>query len=150
MTRYSLVILGFAFASLWYGITVFFDLDLFERGLYLLESYEIDELVIPIFLFTSFVTYDQIRKNRLSKEKIAKMQIYEAMLASSFHVVNNFLNQMQLFRYTAQKTKDFDQEVLKHYDNIVKDVIDQLESLRNVSEIDEGAIHEAVAPKSKD
>lgn len=71
------------------------------------------------------------------------------MMSSTQHILNNFLNQMQLFKLTAEDTPKFNPEVLALYDEIIDEASMQITALGNVHHIDEIAIQEAVAPKPK-
>ena len=71
------------------------------------------------------------------------------MLASTHHVLNNFLNQMQIFKMTAERTPDFDPNVLTLYSRIMKDAKEQIDALGSITDIDEASIHNSVAPKEQ-
>jgi len=131
---------------------VAFDVDFFEQLVNLLnnlEEYEIDELIIPFFIFFMFAFVDGFKRNRLNKVNREKLKIYTAMMSSTQHILNNFLNQMQLFKLTAEDTPNFDSEVLGLYDEIIDEAKMQITALGNVNHINENSIHEAVAPKTK-
>ena len=128
------------------------DVDFFERLVNLLnglEEYEIDELIIPFFIFLVFAFVDAFKRNRINKVNAEKLKIYTAMMSSTQHILNNFLNQMQLFKLTAEDTPKFDPEVLALYDEIIDEAKMQISALGNVNHINESSIHDAVAPKAK-
>ncbi|MGD2117527.1 MAG: hypothetical protein PVG66_04150 [Chromatiales bacterium] len=150
MKNFKWTIVGVASAIFLYLITVAFDLELYENLVLLLEDlehYEIDELILPLVALVAFAVYDMHRRNKAQKLETEKAKIYKAMLASTHHILNNFLNQMQLFKITAQKTPDFDPRILSMYDEIIRGASSQIQALSSITHIDEKIIHESVAPK---
>ena len=150
MKENKITLIGLLLSIFFWLIIVFFELDLFEIFLDLLERlevYEIDEVFLPLGLFLMFAFYDQSRKQQLQKIEIEKNNIYKAMLHSTHHVLNNFLNQMLLFRMEAEDVPSFPPEALDSYDNIMEDAKAQIEALGNVEIIDAASIISSVAPK---
>jgi len=65
---------------------------------------------------------------------------YNSMLHVSQHIMNNLLNQMELFKLEALKQEGFDQDVLKLYDNSINEASDLIKTLSKVEDISEGHI----------
>ena len=150
MKNNKLTLIGLTLAITFYLYTVIFHVDLFEIVISILESkekFELDELIIPVVIYCTFAMWDLLRERKLVKLESEKVKIYTAMLSSSHHILNNFLNQMQLFRITAAKTPGFPPEVISMYDSIMKDAQTQIKALGNITNIDEKSILESVAPK---
>ncbi|MEO9869486.1 hypothetical protein [Ekhidna sp.] len=147
----SLLWIGLCLSVLLFVTVVLFDLDLFEKLVFLmekLENFEFDEAIIPFFLFSAFsLAHFQKRKRKTETEK-QKAKVYIAMLSSAYHILNNFMNQMQIFKVTAQETPEFDQEVLSYYDKIMKEAQELLHNLSTISKIDEDSINESVGTKT--
>ena len=112
-----------------------------------LEAYELDEFIIPFFIFIIFVIFDMIQIQRSRHIEQEKIKIYKAMLNSAHHVLNNFLNQMQIFKMEAENTPDFNPDILKLYDKIMKGASIQIEALSSVDAINESSIIESISPK---
>jgi signal transduction histidine kinase len=151
MRRYKLTWIGLAIAVAIAVTSNVIDFDPFAhlvRFFDKMEHYEIDELFVGALIFLVFFTVDLLRLQREQKVEHEKNKVYKAMIASSHHILNNFLNQMQLFKITAESTPGFDQEILAMYDTIMKEASDQIKELSNISEISETSIKEAVMPKS--
>ena len=150
MKNFKWTIFGVASACAVYLITMVFDLELYENmvtALEDLEHYEIDELILPFAVLVIFGIFDMHSRNKAQKLDSEKAKIYKAMLSSTQHILNNFLNQMQLFKLTAQKTPDFDPRILSMYDEIIEGASAQIQALGNITQIDAKVIHESVAPK---
>ncbi len=148
--KYRLSLIGFAIATVIFLISVIYDLDFFERfvtSLSIMEAYEIDEFVIPLFIFIVFILFNVFKRKKEYKIKHEKLIIYKAMLSSSHHVLNNFLYQMEIFKMTAEETPGFDADVLKLYDEIIEKASKQINSLATIDTIDEASIVDSVAPK---
>lgn len=151
MKHYTLTLFGAALAIAILLITLIADIDLFEASIALLqkfETYEIDELIIPALIFLIFAFVDLSKRQKRQKIKFEKIKIYEAMMSSTHHILNNFINQILLFKITADKTPGFNPKVLALYDQIHKEATSQIQALGNISKIDEKSIHASVAPKS--
>lgn len=150
MKNYLYTILGGCVALLIYLLSVIFNIELFEALITFLdelEHFEVDELLIPILVFVGFFIFDLLRRNKSNQVNKEKVKIYRAMVQSTHHVLNNFLNQMLIVKMKAESTPGFDPKVLKIYDKIVEDAQEQIRSLSNITHISEESIHDSVRPK---
>ena len=150
MKHYTFTIIGMVLALTVLFSTLFFKIDLFEivHGILSgLEEYEADEFIIPVIILSVFSLFDQVRRQRLKKIEDEKLKIYEAMMHSTHHILNNFLNQMLLFKMSADNTTGFDPEILSLYDMVINDATAQIEALGNIVSVDEASIYESVKPK---
>ena len=153
MKNYTITFIGLGISVLVLIAGIVFDVDFFEKLvslLHSLEEYEIDELIIPCLIFFLFAFIEGFKRNRLNQVNAEKLKIYIAMMSSTQHILNNFLNQMQLFKLTAEDTPKFDPEVLALYDEIIDEAKMQISALGNVNHINELSIQQAVAPKHKE
>lgn len=150
MKKYKLTVVGLVISLMFFLATHIFDYDIFENIVELLEKaekFEIDEIVMPIFISLLFATFDFFRMHKKNKIEIEKIKIYKAMLASTNHVLNNFLNQMLLFKLTADDTPGFDPEILSLYETIIKETSDQIKEPGSVTRMNESSRKASVAPK---
>lgn len=148
--NFSITLLGLFVAIAFYASIVIFNLDLFERLLKLLmkfEYFEIDEVIVAFFVFLIFALCDHVRRRKARQMDAEKLKIYCAMMRSTNHVLNNFLNQMQLFKMTADKTPDFPVATLDLYDQIILEAQQQINALGSIEKIEEGEIWDSVTPK---
>ena len=149
MKKHILTLIGLAISMILWLSTIIFRIDLFEEvvvALQVFEHWEIDELIIPFFIFMTFVLANQFRLYNLQQVELEKAKVYKAMLFSMHHIMNNFLNQMYIFRATAEEMSEFPHDVLGLYDDIIEDAQSQIETLGNVSEIDEHTIMSSITP----
>ena len=115
------------------------------------EQYELDEFFIGFFIFLCFLVVDLLRRQKQQKmeKKIEqeKVRIYTAMLSSAHHILNNFLNQMLLFKITAENTPGFDQHILSLFDTVMDEADQQIKKLGDIKEIDAETIKDSVKPQ---
>ncbi len=70
------------------------------------------------------------------------------MIHATHHILNNLLNQMQLFKIEASRSKDFNQDILKSYDIIVNQAIDLVNRLSSIENINDKNIWASVDPQN--
>ena len=148
--RFLLTFIGLALAVIVYVITSVTELEVFEHLARLLErheQYEIDEIVIGVIIVGAFASADLFRQRRAARIAAERERIYHAMLKSTHHLLNNFLNKMTLFKITAEDTPGFDKEQLEFYDKIIDEVQQELEALGAIEDIDVESIEKSLAPK---
>ncbi|MBT7445485.1 MAG: hypothetical protein HN790_16140 [Methylococcales bacterium] len=88
-----------------------------------------------------------IRRKKTQDIESEKIKIYKAMMISTNHVLKNFLNQLQLFKITAEDTKNFPPEILNIYNDNMRDVQKQIEALGSIANVTETNIIKSVSPK---
>ncbi|SHI32896.1 hypothetical protein [Aquimarina spongiae] len=147
MNKYRLTLIGLVLSIFIYFTSTFLELNLFQQFVSLLNSIQelkLEGIVIPFIIFSVFVIYDIRQRIKKVKMENAKQNIYKAMLSSSHHILNNFIYQMDLFKITAEDTPGFDSKVLAFYEDIISDASDQIDSLSNLTSIDEFSIRSSV------
>jgi len=150
MHKHKLTLIGLVLSGSIYLFCIVLELDLFEKSIILLEGlekFELDEIIIPVFVFFVFLLLNKRRRLKAIKLENEKLKIYKAMLSSSHHILNNFLQQMNLFKITAEETPGFDNEVLLCYEEIIEATVAQIDSLSNLDKIDESTIRTSVMGK---
>lgn len=88
-------------------------------------------------LFSLFGIFaDFFARNIMIKEKQWEVvHVYNEMLHASSDVLDNLLDQMQLFKSEALRSKDFDQNVIKLIDESIKDASRLVDTLSNVEDM---------------
>jgi signal transduction histidine kinase len=88
---------------------------------------------------------------RISEQKAKaekeKQEIYESMTSAAQHVLNNLLNQLQLFKMAADSSHDFDRSILELYDGVTAEAIELIARLSSVTDLNHQNILASVAPK---
>lgn len=100
-------------------------------------------IVITTLLLYYLVNKDlkKIRKKEHEKEKF-----FNATIAAMQHILNNFLNKMMLFKIEAEKSKDFDKDTLKLYDDVIEEAEKQIGELSTIQELTEDQIKNSISP----
>lgn len=102
-------------------------------------------IVLLIILFGIYVD-SSIKKLLIKEKQLEATRIYNSMIHASQHILNNLLNQMQLFRMEALKSNDFDREIIKYYDNTIDEATNLIQRLSQVESITGENIWASVDP----
>ena len=89
-------------------------------------------VVVTMILFGAYVEFHMRRVAEKEKEKA---DIYMAMLRSSNHILNNFLNQMQIMKIEAGQCQDFNKDILGTYDIIASEASELIRDLEKIPSI---------------
>ena len=151
MENNKFLFVGVLVAILVYASAAIFQLELFERFvafLYTFEEYELDELFIPAVIIIFFFSIDLFRRRRLMAVEHEKGKVYRSMVGATHHILNNFLTKMMLFKIEAINSDDFDKEVIVHYDIVIEEASAQIKKLSELDEISEEAINRSIYPEA--
>lgn len=102
-------------------------------------------------LITSLLLYFMMRFNyekKLSQEK-EKIDLFYSTMRAVHHILNNFLNKMQFFKYAAEESGNFKEEVLSEYDRVIQEATQEIQKLSAISKITEDEIEKTVFDQTK-
>jgi hypothetical protein len=153
VNRYKWTTTGFVLMLILWGCAAGFNLDLFESlagCLSRLERYELDELILPLLVFYTFAMADLSRRHDSLRIEAEKLKIYRKMVKAVFHIMNNFLQKMLVFKMKAENTAGFDPDALKLYDRIIQETNDQIQALGSLEKPDEELIEKIIKPAAGD
>ncbi|MDH5766195.1 MAG: hypothetical protein OEZ38_09280 [Gammaproteobacteria bacterium] len=115
----------------------------------LIELWMRSTIILLVIAFGIYVDYSS--RKLLEKEKqLEATRIYDSMLNATQHILNNLLNQMQLFRIEAQKSKDFDPEITELFNTSIEEAQVLIRRLSAVDTLDQKNIWASVDPESID
>ena len=97
-------------------------------------------------LLVGFGIFADYHTRRILKKDEEKKEVFKAMVAASHHILNNFLANMTLFRSAAEESRDFDQEILALYDEVIDDAASQVRRLVDIQEPDRTKIEKRYKP----
>lgn len=103
-------------------------------------------LIVLLILLCGILTDVFLRRLIAAHRKVEAVRIYKSMAFATHHILNNLLNQMQLFRMEAMKSEDFDPEMIKLYDNAIDEAAGLVTKLSHLEHITEEDIKSSVAP----
>lgn len=143
--NYRLTAVTGTIGSLYLFLAVYYRIDLFE---YLIEvfhqfqkaaePYEGDEVVPVLVLVGMGFVGDMLRQRRqahhdqeLSNQRMQSMQ---STMAEVHDVVNNFLNNMQLFRFEAERSGALSEEYLREFDDLIAETAQNLKAIENLND----------------
>ena len=155
MKNFKYTISGLILLAMAFSIVSLLKIDLFDISLNLFNRFEIHKvdaifLIIPISIF--LIIIDLVNKQcDINKQKSIEIEkqkeIYKAMLSATHHILNNFLNHMQLFRLIAEDTPGFKAKAWSLYEKSHKYASKQIEALSKITNISEASINDSIKPK---
>jgi len=90
-------------------------------------------IVSLIILFGVFS--DHFTQKIMHRQKQLEVaHIFGSLIHANRDVLDNLLKQMKLFRMEAQKSRDFDRDVIKYYDNAIEQASDLVVTLLKVEQ----------------
>lgn len=116
-----------------------------QKTLHLIQTFKGSLYVLITTLLIYFLINRDYR--RLIVKEQEKTDIFQATMRAVHHILNNFLNNMILFRFEAENCNEFDKKVLDIYDEVIKSAQTQIESLSSVQELTEEKIKNSVYNK---
>ena len=103
-------------------------------------------LIILLIIFFGIYADYSTKKLLIKEKQLEATRIYNSMIYASQHILNNLLNQMLLFKIEALRSKDFDREAIKIYDDTISEARELLERLSQVEHITDENIWASVDP----
>ena len=153
MWGYKYTFVAVVMSCVLYVNLLYWNVDLFEyllHYLHKLEHYELDELILPIFIIAIALSLDfHVRRNvvRIQSEK---EKMYRTVLSASNHILNNFITRMQLFKCEAHRVDGFNRKMLAHYDDVVDEASLKIRELAAIKRVSEENIEDLVYPRAND
>ena len=89
-----------------------------------------------IMLFALYAQITSTKVERLREEKL-KLSTLKATMSTVHDIVNNFLNNLQLFRMEAEESGAISTESLELFDSIIDEAASRLKELGDLEEIAE-------------
>jgi hypothetical protein len=152
INNYKYIIIGLFASIMGYVVFHALGIDIKEKiHIYVnhLERLEIDEiLAVWVKFFLVFVLINYIVNIEKRKHK-AKKKIYISMLYATNHILKNFLFQTQILQLELESHQDFDEDVIKMYEESKEEAEILIKKLSEVKNIDDKAIYEAIKAEAK-
>jgi hypothetical protein len=152
MKKYIYSIIGcFVAVSFWF-IESLVHYYIFEEGVFKIIPSRINELwmrtalaYLTIFfgIFADFHTRKMLKKEK----QLEALKIYRTTVLATHQILNNLLNQMQLFKIQLLRDNNVDKKTIDRYDGALKDASGLIEKLSSIEEISKENIEESVRPQ---
>ena len=98
---------------------------------------ELNELwmrVVIVFLIMLLGVFADAFIDRMMQKQMAVAQAYNSLIQAGNETLENLVQQMHLFKNEAQRSSDFDKDVLEYYDNAIRQASDLVERFANVDQ----------------
>ena len=96
------------------------------------ETNELWMRVVIVFLIMILGVFADAFIERIRQRQMEVAHAYNALIQAGNETLDNLVDQMHLFKSEAQRSCDFDKEVLKYYDNAIAQASDLVERFANV------------------
>ena len=142
VSHYKTTVMIAVGSAVYMALAIGFNLDLFEQVHMAfheltmeLENFEGDEFILMAVCVSLAVFVDLTRQRKKSRREREisqhRMQVMRSTMATVQDVVNNFLNNLQLFRLEAERSQALNAEYLKMFDDLIE------ETAQKIKDIDE-------------
>ena len=91
--------------------------------------------LVIILLILIYGIYVDFSIDKVMHKQLEVARMYSSISHSSCHILNNLINQMQLFELEAKRCSDFDKEIIVFYDKAIKEASDLADTLAKISDI---------------
>lgn len=140
MSSYKITTFVMGFSALYLVFVIRYGLDVFE-GLHLsfhemllfMERFEGDALLLVLVFILMAWFFDLVilraKERREHEMDQQRMRVMRATMATVQDVVNNFLNNLQLFRFEAEQSQALQPEHLQQFDELIKETAHKIKSI---------------------
>ena len=91
--------------------------------------------LVIILLILIYGIYVDFSIDKVMHKQLEVARMYSSITHSSHHILNNLINQMQLFELEAKRCSDFDKDIIVFYDKAIKEASDLADTLAKISDI---------------
>lgn len=150
MKRHQYFIISVAITLCYWCIESFIHYYFFHEPVLEFVPDDVNELWMRIsisMLILAFGLFADHHTRKLREKEQDKLRVFKATVAASNHILNNYLQQMFLFKLEALNCDDFSSEVLELFDHTMDQTTAEIRKLNSLTEIDEKNIHKAVYPQ---
>ena len=99
------------------------------------------------FLVILLGGYADFHTKKILLKEEEKIRIFRSTVRATHHILNNFLNKMQLFLLEAESSSDFDKSKLALFNQAIQDTAEQIKEMESITDISEENIEDTVYPK---
>ena len=113
----------------------------FEEPTFEFIPSEMNELwmrIVIVFLIMLLGVFADVFVSRIVHNQMKVARVYNSLIQASNQTLDNLLDQMRLFKIEAQKSNDFDQNIIATYDNAISHATELIERLSNIDQALEG------------
>jgi hypothetical protein len=99
--------------------------------------------------FTSVLLFFLVKKDyrALEQREKEKFEIFRTTMSAVNHILNNFLHKMLFFKQIAVESKEFKEEVLEIYSNVITQTTEEIKKLGEIKNLSKEEIEKTVYPE---
>ena len=135
MKKRMFTVAAFQMALFFWVIESAIHFFVFEEAQFEFIPSEMNELwmrVVIVFLIMLLGVFADALIDRMVHKQMEVAHTYNSLIQAGNQTLENLVHQMQLFKAEAQRSADFDQDVLKYYDNSIDQASDLIDRFTNV------------------
>jgi hypothetical protein len=110
------------------------------------DGYALSACILFSLIVIAYGIYIDVKRNNSIQSSSREQEIHTSMISAMHHILNNFLNGMELVRLEARTCKDFDPKVMNLYDQSVHEAVDKIKSISKLEELSDDAIWDKLMP----
>lgn len=131
--------------ALGYGLNVFEQVRLKVHEMMVhADHFEGDEVILVLVLVSVALFLDLIRLRHKARRDHEidqhRVEVMRLTMSTVHDVVNNFLNNLQLFRLEAERSQALNGEYLKLFDDLIEETAQKIKDIENMEVIAERQI----------
>lgn len=118
MERYQYILYSFLFAMLFWIVESAFHSKVLEDVIFSINPHDQDDFWMRALIIILILGYGYFIQAKIDKERLLKkytVEVYKAMIKAIDHILNNFLQNMFVFKLDADNSTDFYENIQKLY-----------------------------------
>lgn len=110
------------------------------------DAYALSACILFSIIVLFYGIFIDIKRNSSFKGSSEIKEVHTSLISAMHHILNNFLNGMELVRMEAKSCKDFDPKVIALYEESVDEAVGKIRSISELEEISDDAIWNKLMP----
>ena len=138
MKNRQFIFIAFAVAVTFWLLESLIHYTIFDEPQFELIPGDMNELwmrLVIILLILIYGMYASFSIDKVMHKQLEVARMYSSITHSGHHIINNLINQMQLFELEAKRCSDFDKDIIVFYDKAIKEASELADTLAKISDI---------------
>jgi len=135
--------IAFVVASIFWVLESLIHHLIFNEPQFEIIPSEMNELwmrTVIVVLIIFYGVYVDFSIEKILHKQLEVAHMYSSITNTSHHILNNLINQMQLFKLEAKRCSDFDKNIIHLYDKEIKEASKLADTLSNISNLPDSKI----------
>ena len=151
LKSYPATLVSLLAGGLLFAVSIIFNLDFFElfvQSLHNMEHFEIDEIIIPLFITLIGVSIDvykiSIDKRNAAQLSEAKLESLQTTMRTVQDIVGNSMNNLILYTMEAKETGTLSEQSINDLENLINNTAKKIDRLASIKEIRERKLEDKI------